>query len=78
MNSYNINSTAEEGNDLTLTPSQLNKPDNEASLHHDAVFGEISDEGPDYRSVSRICDKKNGMIHRIDEFFRSDSSVPLG
>ncbi|KAF5549828.1 neutral amino acid permease [Fusarium mexicanum] len=54
MNSYNINSTAEEGNDLALTPSQLNKPDNEASLHHDAVFGEISDEGPDYRSVGLI------------------------
>lgn len=58
MNGYNINLAAEKGNDPAMISSQLNKPDNDTSLHHDAVFGDISDEGPDYRSVSRFCHGK--------------------
>ncbi|KAF5660870.1 neutral amino acid permease [Fusarium heterosporum] len=37
-----------------LSPLQLNKFENGDSPNHDAVFGEITDEGPDYRSVGLI------------------------
>ncbi|WZH45337.1 LOW QUALITY PROTEIN: n amino acid transport system protein [Fusarium acuminatum] len=54
MRSHTIRSAAKGGNGLASAPLQLSKYDDEDSPSRDAVFGEISDEGPDYRSVGLI------------------------
>ncbi|KAF4456145.1 hypothetical protein F53441_1629 [Fusarium austroafricanum] len=48
MKKSTLQSPAEDGNELALKPQDENSPD------HDAVFGEISSEGPDYRSIGLI------------------------
>jgi len=49
----NIQPAAKSRNDveMEMDPS-AGKKDGYESQNHDAVFGEITEEGPDYRSVS--------------------------
>ncbi|KAG8668072.1 hypothetical protein FPOAC2_10158 [Fusarium poae] len=46
--------TTQNRNDLGNTPSKWKKGEHEDDSSHDAVFGEISSEGPDYRSVGLV------------------------
>ncbi|KAM0229969.1 hypothetical protein ACHAP5_011486 [Fusarium lateritium] len=41
--------------DLDAKPTDLNKGKSNVSSNHDAVFGEISEEGPDYRGVGLLA-----------------------
>lgn len=60
MRNHTTRSAAEGGNGLASPPLQLSKYDDDDSPSRDAVFGEISDEGPDYRSVSKSVRGEKG------------------
>lgn len=60
MRNHTTRSAAEGGNGLASPPLQLSKYDDDDSPSRDAVFGEISDEGPDYRSVSKSVQGEKG------------------
>jgi hypothetical protein len=73
MRNHTIRSAAKGGNGLASAPLQLSKYDDDDSPSRDAVFGEISDEGPDYRSVSKSVQGEKRGTHQVNDFSRSDS-----
>ncbi|KAM0548854.1 hypothetical protein ACHAPJ_009710 [Fusarium lateritium] len=49
-----IRSTRDDPEQLVASPSHLDKPQHESPTSYDEVFGEITEDGPDYRSVGLL------------------------
>lgn len=67
----NTQQTTESRDDLGNTPPKWKKGGYEDDSSHDAVFGEISSEGPDYRSVSTTPP----IIIELDELTVSEGRI---
>ena len=60
--------------DYISAPRRLSAQGRRISVVDD-VFGEIKEDGPNYRDVSLSQMRKRG--HKLTNFTRSDGSVPL-